>query len=131
MSSSQFPLNLPGMDISVKRTQVWKTAIQEAVSGAEQRATFWSAPRFKYQIKFNFLRQSKNGDETATLMQFFDTHRGRFESFLIVDPYDGVTRRVRFDMDEGELEKLFDQTVSGGGKTWTISVKLISVRGTA
>ena len=129
MSNLVFPLNLPGLDVKVKRAPIFKTGVQEAHSGKELRAKFWSAPRYRYTVTFNFLRQGKNGDEAKTLLDFFEAHAGRFESFLFDDPKDGVQRRVRFDMDELELEKFLEGTVSGGGKTWEgKTVKLISLK---
>ena len=129
MSNLVFPLNLPGLDVKVKRSTVWKTGVQEAHSGKELRASFWSAPRYRYTVSFNFLRQAKNGDEAKTLLDFFDAHKCSHESFLLNDPKDGVQRRVRFDMDEMDLERLMEDTVSGGGRTWEAkTVKLISVK---
>lgn len=129
MSDQVFPLSLPGLDIKVTRTPVFRTAVQEAHSGKELRASFWSGPRYRYTVTYNFLRQAKNGDEAKTLLDFFEFHKGRHESFLLDDPKDGVRRRVRFDMDELSMDRLMEDTASGGGRTWEAkSVKLISLK---
>lgn len=129
MSNEVFPLTLKGLDIKIVRTPVYKTRVQEAVSGKELRASWWSTPRYKYTLTFNFLRQGLNSDEADTLRGFFARHLGSWDSFLLNDPYDDVQRRVRFDGDELEMSRLLADTISLGGQTWeALSVKLISVK---
>lgn len=129
MSNEVFPTTLKGLDIKITRTPVFKTAVQESVSGKELRASWWSTPRYKYTLDFNFLRQGLNSDEAETLRGFFARHLGSWDSFLLNDPYDSTQRRVRFDMDEITMQRLLADTVSSGGQTWEAkSVKLISVK---
>lgn len=41
----------------------------------------------------------------------------------------GYYRRVRFDMDDLDMERIFGATAAGGGQTWEgKTVKLISVK---
>lgn len=126
MSNSVFP-SFPGLDVSVKRTPIFDTSIQQAKSGKELRAAWRANPRYAYKLKFNVLRSVAALQEVQTLMTFFETHRGRWDSFLFNDPYDGVQRRVRFNQDKLEAERIAMDTVSGGGHTWQVSVDLISV----
>lgn len=127
MSNSVFP-SFPGLDVSVKRTPFFETSIQKSRSGKELRASWSATPRYAYKLKFNVLRSVAALQEVQTLMTFFETHRGRWDSFLFNDPYDGVQRRVRFDQDKLEAERIAMNTVSGGGHTWQVSVDLISVK---
>lgn len=63
-----------------------------------------------------------DGGEIDALVQFILLHRGRWDTFLLVDPHDSVNRRVRFDIDEFEFERVVD-------KIWEInSIKMISVK---
>ena len=126
MSTLLFP-TLPGLDIAVKRSEVFATSVQVSASGVEARATWWSTPRYTYDLTFNFLRQANFSaltylDEMNVLLKFFEVHKGQFESFLFVDPLDGLTRRVRFAQDHLDLEQIV-------AKAWKCdSIQLISVK---
>ena len=114
MSSFVFPLTLAGLDIKVKRAPVFKTKIQEAQSGKELRANFWSSPRYRYTVSFNFLRQGKNSDELASLMGFIARHRGRFDSFLLADPADAAVADHGFGLGDGTTTAFQLQRTAGG-----------------
>ena len=69
-------LSLPGLAIDVKRNVLTSTVVQPASSGKEQRASFWSSPRYEWELTFNFLRQASFSpntwyDEAANLVAFF------------------------------------------------------------
>lgn len=124
MSNSVFP-SFAGVDISVKRSEIYATKIQTSSSGKEMRASFQSTPRYRYELRLNFLRQAVYNtatDEVAQLKTFFDTMLGSWDSFLFNDPVDGVQRRVRFEGDAMDLEQLV--TGAWDGRT----IKLISVK---
>ena len=104
-----FP-NLPGLDISVHRSELWSTLVQTACSGKELRASFWSTPRYQYELRFNFLRQAGFSnltyqDEFIALQQFFDSMQGQYNAFLFTDPVDGQIKTVRFYEDNLDLEQ--------------------------
>jgi hypothetical protein len=123
MSDLLFPLDLPGVDIKIERTPIYSTAVLEAQSGKEQRASWWSAPRYKYVVQVNFMRSNgPDGDEGYRLIDFLDQHAGRFDSFLLDDPYDGVQRRVRFDDDALLTARVLD------GVWEALKIALISVK---
>jgi hypothetical protein len=89
MSSLVFP-SFPGMDIAIKRTAIFATKVQTASSGKELRASFQSAPRYRYVLPLNFLRQAVLNaatDEVATLLAIFNAAKGRWDSFLLTDAY--------------------------------------------
>ena len=124
MSSSVFP-SFAGVDIAIKRSEIYATKIQTSVSGKELRASFQSTPRYRYELRLNFLRQATYNtvtDEVAQLKTFFDTMLGAWDSFLFNDPVDSVQRRVRFEQDNMDLEQLV--TGAWDGQT----IKLISVK---
>lgn len=124
MSDQLFPLDLPGFAIGVRRTTVYATTVLESQSGVEQRGSWWSGPRYRYELTLNFARQrGPTADEVATLTTFLDDHAGRMDSFLFNDPLDGEQRRVRFDTDELELSRFADG-IWEGKKIELISVKV-------
>ncbi len=124
MSTELFPLSLPGVDVVVRRRAVFSTAVQVAQSGKELRAQLQSTPRYRYTVTFNYLMQDglQGSDEAQALTDFFEARAGKFDTFAFDDPYDGVQRTVRFDMDELELSRIVDRVWEGK------SIQLISVK---
>jgi uncharacterized protein (TIGR02217 family) len=88
MSSEVFP-SLAGLEYPVVRTPVFKTLIQQAVSGQENRAALQVYPRWQWTLSFNFLRDDAN-DEFHTLLAFFLARQGAYDSFLFTDPDDNA-----------------------------------------
>lgn len=95
MSSLVYP-TLSGMDINVKRTPIWSTEVLTSESGKELRAAWWTYPRYRFQLTYNYLRQDSNGDELATLEGFFHRMRGQFDNFLFADPKDSSATLMPF-----------------------------------
>ncbi|HLG86261.1 MAG TPA: DUF2460 domain-containing protein [Alphaproteobacteria bacterium] len=90
MSTAVFPA-LAGLEYPVTRTPVFKTLVQESVSGKENRAALQVYPRWKWSLSFNFLRDDSN-NEFRTLLGFFLARQGAYDSFLFDDvDDDGVT----------------------------------------
>lgn len=100
MSNLVFP-TLAGRDIKVKRTPLWSTEVLTTESGKEMRAAWWSYPRYRYTMAFNFLRKDVNGDEFAALEGFFHRHRGQMDSFLFTDPEDNSVTGMPFGVGDG------------------------------
>jgi hypothetical protein len=61
-------------------------------------------------------------DELSTLVTFFETHKGKWDSFLFNDPVDGAQRRVRFAQDNLDLERIVNLVWAGN------AIELISVK---
>lgn len=88
MSNAVFP-DLPGIDIKVKKTPMWSTRVQTAASGKELRATLFSYPLYKITLSCNVLRAGAEA-ELQNVIGFFNSRKGRFDSFLFTDPLDSV-----------------------------------------
>ncbi len=84
-----FP-SLPGLGWSVTKTPIFQTRIQRAVSGRELRALDYLNPLWQFTLVFTFLRdQPEVGfDELRTLLGFYLSCRGAYQSFLFRDPSD-------------------------------------------
>ncbi len=91
MSSAVFP-TLAGLGWDVNRTEIWKTELQENVSGKENAVALWTYPRHQWDLTFDFLRQgvvhAATYAEFAQLAGFFNQRQGRFDSFLYTDADD-------------------------------------------
>lgn len=118
MSDITFP-TLPAC-VTVSRTLVHSTSVQEARNGKELRIRHHSAPRYRYTLNVS-VRQGGSYVEAASLIGFVNEMAGRYDTFLFADPYDGATRRCRFDADEFDLERL-------NGSVWALDgLELVSV----
>ena len=91
----------PGLGWGVKRSPVWRTRKQEAISGKRTTLADWSFPRWQWELTIDFLRQAGSGQQTpsfagstysefATLAGFFNQRSGGFDSFLFQDPDDNT-----------------------------------------
>src|SRR5579875_1711002 len=93
MSTQIFP-SLLGLGWGCKRTPLWKTRVQEVVSGKETRVAYWSFPRWQWELTFDFLRQPSSAGssdaEFAALAGFFNARQGQFDTFLYQDPDDNA-----------------------------------------
>lgn len=101
-----WPTTLPGIDIKVKKTVLYATEVQTAASGKELRATFWSTPRYEFEMTLTFLRQANfsvqtSTDEAATLVAFFGGMQGQFNPFYFTDPYNSTAATVTFGVGTG------------------------------
>src|SRR5579862_5714186 len=83
MSSVVFP-TLAGLEYPVTRTPIFRTLVQESVSGRENRAALQLYPRWKWNLSFNFLRDDSN-NEFRTLLGFYLARQGAYDSFLFDD----------------------------------------------
>lgn len=112
MSSAVFP-DLPGIDIKVRKTPIWSTKVQTAVSGRELRAAFYSTPIYKFGLALNVLRSGAEA-EFQSIIGFFNSRRGRFDNFLFADPEDNAVTGEQFGVGTGST-LAFQLTRSVGG----------------
>src|SRR5438270_12188592 len=88
MSNTLFP-DLRGLSWDYTLTPMFSTGIQQATSGREVRAAFWSAPIWKISLEYEFLHDDAqhvdaNGySQLQHLSGFFLARQGSFDSFLI------------------------------------------------
>lgn len=83
----------------------FKTIVDEATSGKEQRRDMWTYPQRRWMLEMD-----KNKIDREALVTFFMSQKGRKKSFLwtwAVDKGgDGQTYKVRFSADKLELNIL-------------------------
>jgi hypothetical protein len=125
--SGTFP-TLPGLDIAVKRTEIFSTLVQPGSTGKEQRASFQGTPRYQFELTFNFFRQTNFSaqttfDELSTLVTFFETQKGQWDTFSFTDPVDGTVRTCRFAQDQLDIQRIVNLAWKGAS-----AVKLISTK---
>ncbi|MBF0460589.1 MAG: DUF2460 domain-containing protein [Magnetococcales bacterium] len=95
-----FPL-LPGLSWESKKTPEFRTSIQTASSGREQRGAFRAYPVWRFTLLFDWLRAGNPCYEYETLQGFILGRRGSFESFLFLDPTDSICTDMPFGVGDG------------------------------
>jgi hypothetical protein len=116
-----FP-TLPGLLITCHRRPIFSTGIQTSASGKEMRASWWSTPRYEYDLTFEILREDATYTEVSTLLAFIAARLGSFDSFTFVDPYDGTNVTCRFKQDSFDFARIVD-------KKWELrTLTLISLK---
>ena len=88
MSDAVFPV-LPGMTWDIVKKPIWSTIIQTSVSGKELRGTYWTYPRWEFNLAYDLLRAGTE-QELQTLLGFFLERQGSFDTFLYLDPSDNI-----------------------------------------
>ena len=75
MTIPTFPA-LPGLGFPIKRSPLFKTVSQEAVSGKDYRLSFWSYPRYKFEVPVDMLRTAASFSEWQAFEGFFKSCAG-------------------------------------------------------
>jgi len=88
MSNTVWPV-LPGLTWDVKKTPEFNTMVQTSVSGKEARASFWTAPRWHFELAYELLRPAAK-QELEAIMGLFLQMNGSAGSFYYTDPNDNA-----------------------------------------
>lgn len=115
MSLLTYPA-LPGLTYQNKCTLVWSTLKQPATSGRETRIGLWSYPARRYELAYEFLRNSGTTQEWQTLVGFFNQVGGAAGAFLYNDPNDNSATAQTFGVGNGSATT-FQLARSFGGFT--------------
>lgn len=114
MSTSVFP-SLPGMTFPIQRSPVFDTRTQTAISGKETRIALQSYPRRKYEIPFSVLRSSLSLAEMQTLVGFFNSLYGGWDTFLYTDADDNSVTGQGLGTGDGSTTAFQLIRAFGGG----------------
>jgi len=89
----------------VKRSAIWKARTNEAESGKESSFTYWSAPRWQWELTYDGLRQGTRRlgtfAEFAQLVGFFNARSGPVDSFLYQDMDDNAVTGQALGIGDG------------------------------
>lgn len=104
MSTQVFP-SLIGQGWGITRSPIWKTLVNQAVSGRETRMGLWSYPIYEWELTFNFLRigtmRQTVYSELQSLMGLFNKMNGSFDSFLYTDGDDNAVTGANLGLGNG------------------------------
>ena len=113
MTEPVFP-TFAGLGWSVKRSPVWKTRAQQAISGKETRLADWSYPAWHWELTFDFLRATPTAAEFQSLAGFFNQCQGAFGTFLYADADDNAVTGQAIGTGDGAT-KSFQLVRAFGG----------------
>lgn len=85
MSSQVYPA-LQGLTYPVKRSYVWKSGNQEALSGKQSAIAYRQYPLVHFDLSYDILRDASTPSEIKQLVGLHNLMRGRFDTFLFSDP---------------------------------------------
>lgn len=112
MSDAVFP-TLPGLKWNVKRTPIWKTLSEEAVSGKEASVALMTYPLRRYTLSYELLRAGALA-ELEQLEGFFNARRGRHDTWLYHDPDDNAVTDQSFGTGNGTQTVFYLARTRGG-----------------
>jgi len=96
--------SLPGLTFSSHKKPMWRTDVASAVSGREVRTARMEVPKWKFELKFDFL-DSRDGADPANqfeaLAGFFNLMRGRWANWLYQDPTDYAVQSQTIGVGDG------------------------------
>lgn len=122
MTLQTFP-TLAGLTFPVRRTPIWSTIHQEAVSGADAPLQLWTYPRWRYELQYDFLRSDANA-ELQSLAGFFNKVGGSASVFKFSDPDDGSVTTQGFGTGDGST-RAFGLVRTFGGFTEPVFAPII------
>ena len=119
MSNAVYPALL-GAKIDVISAPMFRTRIQESVSGSEVRAADMSYPKYRLGLAYEFLREGAAFLELQTIAGFFLARRGAYDSFLFTHPADNATGAdMLFAIADGvKTQFQLTRTYGAGGFTF-------------
>ena len=88
MGNQVFPGNLPGLKFNDTFTPVLSTLIKRSTSGREYRASLFPYPLYRFSRSYELLRNGGNWTEFKTLVGFYLSRYGAWDSFLFEASFD-------------------------------------------
>lgn len=126
MSDAVFP-TLPGLAWNVGRYPIFKTSIQEAISGRELRSAYQAYPMWSFSLSYEYLAGDAVRNELKTLLAFFLARRGSFDSFLFADPNFSSVTDYQFGMGDGSTTQFqLLREISGGSHAFVEPVQNVN-----
>ena len=126
MSNLVFP-SLPGLMWDQKKVPIFNTITQRVTSLKESRICLAEYPIYEYQLSYEVLRDDTVNNELKTLMGFYLSRQGAFDSFLYIDPSDYIIANQQVGTGDGGT-KTFQLYRTYGG--WIDLITDVQPRGT-
>ena len=102
MSNLVYP-TLAGIAFGNTKNPTFLTKTQRSVSGVENRVSMRAYPLWEFELSYEFLRTTTTLTELQTLLGFFMSRQGSFDSFLFSDPTDNTVTAQSIGTGTGSL----------------------------
>src|SRR3990167_2437360 len=89
-------------DFVYEQEKKYNTLITDFESGKEQRRKKWANPKRRFLLRYRNIGQT----EYNSIISFFDSQSGAFDTFSWTNPMDSVAYTVRFLEDTLKVEEL-------------------------
>lgn len=93
--------SLPGLTLTQLRSPIWKTKVDEALTGKQSALQLMAYPRIKFEHNYEVLRDYVSSSEIRALAGFFNAMSGRAVSFLYQDPEFSQATSHQFAVADG------------------------------
>lgn len=143
MSTQVFP-TLTGEEWDIKRSQIQGgVTVQESISGKRTSIQNWSSPRWAWEVSFSYLDATPTVADLQTLMGFFNSRGGRYDTFLYTDKDDYTVTTQALGTGDGTtaafqlvrtwggfvepifapntVSKVYVNGVDAGGANWSVT----------
>lgn len=100
MSNAVLP-SYVGFKLEADKSPTWGTRIARARTGLERRVQEQIFPTWSIDLSVEVLRDAVGLDEAKTLIGFFNSRAGAFDSFLYTDPDDNAVTDQLFGVRDG------------------------------
>jgi uncharacterized protein (TIGR02217 family) len=108
MSAPPFFPTLPGLTWGIHKKPIFSTVVASHVSGREVRTALYQNPIWEFEVAFEGLDSTATGaypplgaQSLQTLIGFFLSRQGQYETFLFSDPTDSVVTVGAIGMGDG------------------------------
>lgn len=144
--------SLIGLGFDINKTPRWNTNVPESASGKTTGIGFWSYPKVKYDLNYDYLPSDNTLHDLQDLVGFFNSLNGRSIPFLYDDPDDdtitsqllgtGNSSAVAFQLVRTEggftapvyapnvINNVYVAGVAQGSSLWSVSAYGTSAPGT-
>lgn len=114
MSTEVFP-ELIGLSFNVVKKPTFNTRVARSINGNEVRNSLMQFPLWEFELTYDYLPDKTLGTtDLKTIMGFFLSRKGRFDSFLFKDPDDYVTTASAVGTGDGVTTAFYFTRSLGG-----------------
>lgn len=126
MSNAVLP-TLSGLKWDIVNAPGFHTKVQRAVSGRELRAAFMDYPLWAFKLAYEVLQSGAAGANLPTLLGFFLSRKGSFDSFLYDNPADNAVTAMSFGTGNGSTTAFqLTRAIGAGGFTFVEPVQNVN-----
>lgn len=109
-----FPV-LPGRRMESNKTPMFSSGMKQLASGREVRTAYWSGPRWKFDLSYEFIRNRVSQPELTKIWGFFASQLGKYGAFFYQDPYDNTVTGGTLGTGDGTTTNFqATRTLAGG-----------------